>query len=205
MADQAQMQQINLYLPELRPRNDLVTAARTIKAVLVLVVGMALASGYSVWQQGRIGAQLASTQSLVAEQSARTQQIERDVAARATDQTLVREMNTREQRLAQAEELYEFMRTTNLGNLSGFSAQLMDMSRASFEGLWLTGFTLRGNAEYVSLRGYAQEAAMLPDFVSRLAMGNSEIRNKNFGRMSTTRLVDETSAAESFQFVLETN
>lgn len=198
-------QQINLYLPEIRPRRDLVTAARTLSALALTIPIVLLVSAYTYWQLSSMRSRLAEAQALVVVQTSQTEQVERSVAARATDQALVREMNTREQRLAQSEELYEFMRTTNLGNLSGFSAHLMDMSRASFDGLWLTGFSIRGNAEYVSLRGFAKEAAMLPDFVSRLSMGESEIRNKNFGRMSTTRLTAENGTEESYQFVLETN
>jgi len=199
------VQQINLYLPEIRPRQDLVTARRTLSTLVVLLVLMGLVSAFGYWQRSSLQSELATLQAHVAEQSARTQQIERDVASRATDQALVREMNTREQRLAQAQELYEFMRTTNLGNMTGFSAQLMDMSRASFPGLWLTSFTIRGNADYVSLQGYAEDAAMLPDFVSRLGMGRSEIRNRNFGRMSTLRLIGDEGTAETYQFVLESN
>lgn len=198
-------QQINLYLPEIRPRKDLVTAVRTLAVLALVVVLMVLVTAVGYWQRASLRSQLTDVQAQVAAQTSRTEELERQVAARATDQALVREMTAREQRLAQSEELYEFMRTTNLGNLTGFSAHLMDMSRASFPGLWLTSFSIRGNAEHVSLRGYAQEAAMLPDFVSRLSMGESEIRSKNFGRMSTTRLTAEDGSDESYQFVLETN
>lgn len=198
-------QQINLYLPELRPRRDLVTAVRLLQVVAVVIGVMLLISVFSAWQRASVRSDLADMQALVAAQQTRTEQVERDVAARATDQALVNEMNTREQRIAQSRELYEFMNTSNLGNLNGFSAHLMDLSRASFPGLWITQFSIRGNAESVSLQGFAQEAAMLPDYVSRLAMGQSEIRNKRFGRLSTTRAGEAESEEELYQFMLGTN
>lgn len=197
------IQQVNLYLPELRPRRDLVTALRLVQIAVVLLVLMLPATLFYTVQRASLRSDLAEVQGLVAEQTERTSRIETAVTERATDQSLVAEMQAREQRLADAEELYAFMSTSNLGNMLGFSTYLMDMSRASFDGLWLTDILIRGNAEYVSLRGNAQQAAMLPDFVSRLAMGESDIRNKRFGRLSTSR--NGESAEEIYQFVLETN
>ncbi|MDO8907104.1 MAG: hypothetical protein Q7W55_01250 [Pseudohongiella sp.] len=200
---QSGVQQINLYLPELRPRRDLVTAARFVQVIAVMIAVMMLFGTFNLWQRSAVRSDLAEVQALVAVQTARTEQVERDVAARATDQILVSEMNAREQRIAQSRELYDFMNTSNLGNLNGFSAHLMDFSRASFPGLWITALTISGNAHAVSLRGNAQEAAMLPDYVSRLAAGQSEIRNKRFGRLSTTLASAESGTL--YQFVLETN
>jgi Tfp pilus assembly protein PilE len=197
------IQQVNLYLPELRPRRDLVTAARLVLVVAVMLIGMLLLTLFNAVQRASLRSDYASVQAALADQSARTEQVETEVMSRATDQALVREMEMREQRLAESEDLYAFMSTSNLGNMTGFSAYLMDMSRASFEGLWLTDILIRGNAEYVSLRGNAQQAAMLPDFVSRLAMGESGIRDKRFGRLSTSRTNE--SGTELYQFVLETN
>ena len=200
------IQQINLYLPEIQPRKDLVTAQRTLAAAVVLVVLMALVSGVNAWQHSRTTAELQAVQALVAAQRAQTERIERDVASRATDQALVREMNTREQRLAQAEDLYDFMRTTNLGNMTGFSANLLDIARAaSRDGIWLTSFSILGNADYVSLQGFAEEAAMLPEFVGKLSMGQSEIRNRQFNRMSTSRMNSEGGVEPYYQFVLESS
>lgn len=196
------IQQVNLYLPELRPRRDLVTSLRLAQVVAVMIGVMVLMSIFNVWQRASLRSDLSEMQQLLAEQTARTEQVERDVAARATDQALVGEMNARELRITQSRDLYNFMSTSNLGNLNGFSEYLMDFSRASSPGLWITGFSIVGSAEHVSLRGFAQQAAMLPDYVSRLAMGESSIKNKRFGRLSTSRAgADE----ELYEFVLETN
>lgn len=197
------VQQVNLYLPELRPRKDVVTALRLVQVVAVMLVVMLLLTLFNVVQRASLRSDYARVQVAVAEQTTNTERVEAEVTGRATDQTLVREMEAREQRLVESQDLYDFMSTSNLGNMTGFSPYLMDMSRASFEGLWLTDILIRGNAEFVSLRGNAVQAAMLPDYVSRLAMGESDIRDKRFGRLSTTRSGE--TGAELYQFVLETN
>ena len=60
------VQQVNLYLPEIRPRKDLVTAARTLSTLAVLLVLMLLLSGYTFWQRASARSELADVQALVA-------------------------------------------------------------------------------------------------------------------------------------------
>jgi Tfp pilus assembly protein PilE len=198
------VQQVNLYLPELRPRREWLTASNLLVLLAVLALVMLLAGVFSSWQRSNLQNELAAAQAALQEQSAITEQLERDVASRATDQQLLREMNTREERLRQSRELFEFMSTTTLGNLQGYSEHMKDLSRASFQGLWLTQFSIVSDASFVTLQGSAQEAAMLPDFVGRLSMGESAIRNKRFSRLTSTRS-SSAAGGEVYDFVLETN
>jgi len=193
-------QQINLYLPELRPRRDLVTAVRAVQLLSVLFGLALLVSLFQWWQTRSYENRLTEVELALQEQTARTEQLEREVAARATDQALVREMNTRELRVQQARELYDFMQGTTLGNLVGYSQHLKDLSRASFTGLWLQEFRIVGNADRVMIRGVALEPAMLPDYVGRLSGGNSAISTRRFNRLISAR--DQTQQS-LYEFTLE--
>jgi cell division protein FtsB len=193
-------QQVNLYLPELRPRRDLVTATRLARVVVVLAVLAVLVSTAQLWRASASESRLLALQEELRVQTVRTEQIEREMAARATDQNLVREMNSRELRLSQTRELYEFMRERRLGNLVGYSEHLKDLSRASFPGLWLTEIRIAGNADLVLIRGVMQQPAMLPDYVGRLSSGRSAITTRRFNRLLSNRA--ETSE-EVYLFSLE--
>jgi hypothetical protein len=196
----APLQQINLYLPELRPRRDWLTAQRLVSVGGILLIVMTVTAGWMELQTSLAQSRMDRLQVQIQEQTLRVEQVERETAARATDQTLVQEMNTRELRLTQSRDLYEFMRSTELGNLAGFSGYLMDLSRASFQGIWLSEIRIRGDASYVYLSGSADMPAMLPDYVSRLSMGRSDLRTKRFNRLQSTRTTGER---EMFDFVLE--
>jgi len=200
----ASMQQVNLYLPELRPRREWLTASRLLLALAGLALVMLLTGALNSWQRSNLQDQVASVQTALQAQTELTEQLERDVASRATDQQLLREMNTREERLSQSRELFDFMSTTELGNLRGYSEHMKDLSRASFQGLWLTRFSIVNDASVVNLQGSAQAAAMLPEFVGRLSMGESAIRNKRFSRFTSTRN-SSVAGGEVYDFVLETN
>jgi hypothetical protein len=196
----AQLQQINLYLPELRPRRNWLTARRLVSVAGILLIVMTVTAGWMELQTTLAQSRMDRLQVQIQEQTLRVEQVERETAARATDQALVQEMNARELRLTQSRDLYEFMRSTELGNLAGFSGYLMDLSRASFQGIWLSEIRIRGDASYVYLSGSADMPAMLPDYVSRLSMGRSDLRTKRFNRLQSTRTTGER---EMFDFVLE--
>lgn len=199
-------QQINLYLPELRPNREVLTAARLARTVAAVVVVMMLLSALSYWQRSGLQEELAVVQAEVSAQTERTEQIERDAASRSSNQTLLRDIETRETRLTQSQELLEFLRNTTLGNSTGYSEFMKDLSRASFDGIWLTEFRISGGSDSVFLRGNVLQTAMVPDYVGRLSGSQSSLQGRLFNRLQSNRI--EVPAVEGggelYEFVLET-
>src|SRR5690606_6272154 len=103
-------QEINLYLPELRPRKDWLQAVRVLQLLLVLGLLMGATSAVNYWQRASLQRQLAEVQAELSEQTRRTEQIERSLAGRATDQSLLREVATREANVAQLEQSLAILR-----------------------------------------------------------------------------------------------
>lgn len=199
-------QQINLYLPELRPNREWLTSARLVRTVAVTVVVMILLSGWNYWQRSGLQQTLASVQAELAAQTERTEQIERDAASRSSNQALLRDIETREARLGQSQELLEFLRNTTLGNSTGYSEYVKDLSRASFDGIWLTEFRISGGSDSVFLRGNALQTAMVPDYVGRLSGSQSSLQGRLFNRLQSNRVAVPAveGGGELYEFVLET-
>lgn len=199
-------QQVNLYLPELRPNREWMTAARLVRTVLSVVAIMILFSSWNYWQRANLQAELSVVETELAVQTQRTEQIERDAASRSSNQALLRDIETRETRLAQSQELLEFLRTTTLGNSAGYSEYVKDLSRASFDGIWLTEFRISGGSDSVFLRGNALQTAMVPDYVGRLSGSQSSLQGRLFNRLQSNRvtLPATEGGGELYEFVLET-
>lgn len=187
-------QQVNLYLPELRPRRDWLTASRLRVVVLTLVVIMAAISGYDYWRLSRLESEQSALQASVTEQVNETERLEREVAQRSGNERLQRELETRQTRLQRSRNLLEFLENTRPGNTEGFSSMMKDLSRASFEGLWLTEILIRQGGSSVMLRGAARQPAMVPDFIGRLSNGESQLRQRRFNRFVGTRTAESDEA-----------
>lgn len=196
----AAYQEINLYTAELRPRNDLINFNRLTRTVAALLAVLLLISVAQWFRAQSLTTQIADVNAALAEQTRLTEQVERNVASQATDQSLVTEMERRESQVESARELYNFMRSTNLGNLAGYSGHLKDLSRSSFDGMWLNQIQILGDADAVTISGVVQRPAMMPDFVGRLSGGRSSLSGRHFDRLISTR---NENQAEFYEFTLQ--
>lgn len=194
------VQQINLYVPELRPRRDAFGATRLGQLVLLVVVLAVLLFGWQQWRQGQLAGELATVEALIRDQTQRTEALERELANRVADAALLREATSREEQATRTLQLLEFMQQVALGNMVGYSGHLKDLARASFQGIWLTSVTLEGDADNVAIEGFVNSPAMLPDYVSRLGAGTSALASRSFHRLTTSLAEDDSG---NHAFVLE--
>ena len=202
------IQQVNLYLPEFRPNREFVSAVRVLQLAALAILVMAVMSTSQFLKTRSLRADIQETQSQLVAQTAITNQLQQDLALRASDPALVEELSDREQGLAESREMLEFLRGTNLGNIRGFSEYVKDISRASFEGLWLTQFNFLNGGEDIYLKGIAQQSAMVPDYINRLASGKSPLTERDFsrflGNLINTTPIEGLERTRLYQFELET-
>ena len=202
------IQQINLYLPEFQPNREYVSAIRVLQLAALVILVMAVMSASNFLKTRSLTADIQVAQEQLAAQTVITNQLQQDLALRASDPALVEELSDREQRLAESREILEFLRSTNLGNIRGFSEYVKDVSRASFDGLWLTQFNFLNGGQDVYLKGIAQQSAMVPDYISRLGSGKSPLTERDFsrflGNLINTTPIEGLERTRLYQFELET-
>ena len=201
-------QQINLYLNEFRPSREYISGKGVLQAALVLLMVLVAVALINTTRSHTLGEELRVAQEQLTTQTDITNELQQSLARRGSDPALVQELSAREEQLAESQEMLEFLRGSNLGNISGFSEYMKDLSRASFDGIWLTEFSVLNGGEQIRLQGIAQQSAMVPDFISRLANGRSALRQQNFtkflgNRINTTPL-EGLEKQELYEFELET-
>ncbi len=202
------MQQVNLYLPEFRPNREFINAARVLQLTGFVVLVMAIMWANNLLKSSTLRSDIQATQSQLTAQTAITSQLQQSLARRASDPALVVELTEREQALAESREMLEFLRGSNLGNITGFSEYVKDVSRAASDGLWLTQFNFNNGGQDVYLKGIAQQSAMVPEFINRLASGKSPLVERDFSRflgsLINTTPVEGLERTRLYQFELET-
>ncbi len=202
------IQQVNLYLPEFRPSREFINAIRVLQLAGFVIFVMAVMWGNSFLKTSTLRSDIQTTQSQLTAQTEITNQLQQNLARRASDPALVVELNEREQELAESREMLEFLRGSNLGNITGFSEYVKDISRAASDGLWLTQFNFMNGGQSVYLKGIAQQSAMVPEFINRLAAGKSPLVERDFsrflGNLINTTPVEGLERTRLYQFELET-
>lgn len=179
------MQQINLYLPEFRPRRQPVQAihmAWTLLVVAVLLIVM------SMWSAGRTGAlerQVTEAATQLQEQQALVMQLQNQTPTQGGPD-LEAEVALLQQEIRRRERIKTLMTRQNLGNAEGFSEQMQGLARQSLNDLALEWFSLQHGGRYVELGGRVRSADLVPLYLQRLRQ-ESSFAEARFGILDVGR------------------
>lgn len=194
-------QQINLYLPEFRVKRDPLSAL-LMGQILGGILAVALViTAYDVVSRWRLNAELADLREVLREETQKTNELNEVLARRSQNASLTERLDQAEDRLDSSRQIRDFLSTTKLGNVVGFSEYFKDISRASIEGLSVTEFSFREGGEQVTLSGQVIDSVMVPRYVSKLEASNSALRNQLF----SPRISRPDASNPYFSFELSTS
>lgn len=183
-------QQVNLFLAEFRTKKDPLTALLMVQMVGGLVAVMILASAYLGFTQWRLNSQVTDLRATLAEETAKTNEIEGLLARRSENRELDLRLEAAEARLGSSQSIRDFLSESKLGNIVGFSEYFKDLSRASIDGLSISSFNLADGGDSVSLSGQVLESAMVPRYVANIESSTSALRGQNFSPSITRCDID---------------
>jgi len=193
------MQQINLYLPEFRPRRTPLNLAQVLGVFLVGVLLVSLISFWGAQANAELDRELQTERGRLAEL---TQEVE---ALRAkVDRNNQESMEERRARLradvTRRERILQLIERQNLGNAEGFSGQLQALARQSREGLALAEFYLKQGGNYMEMRGRVASAQRLPEYLRRLRQEPS-FAQVGFGVIDLARESDSRGPGLEFSLL----
>ncbi len=172
-------QQVNLYHPIFRKQEKRFSARAMVQAVLVVLAGIVLMYGYAWWQVGSLRSELARAERDRAAAAQRLEALNTRVAGRRADAVLEQERRDLELRLAAREQIQALLARETLGDQQGTSRYFAALARQSLSGLWLTGFTITGGGDSLTLTGRATRPELLPEYLDRLS-GEQALAGKRF-------------------------
>ncbi|MBP5986600.1 MAG: hypothetical protein KA538_05395 [Azonexus sp.] len=159
-------QQINLLLPELRPRFDwlaLPVVGGAALAGLLLLVAMAVMTAMTT---DGLKAREANVRNQLAALQQQVQSLGRTLGARQADTALERQIASARLAVSQRQEVLNVIAQGDVAGSNAYSGLLQGFSRQIVDGVWLVGF---GFAQKdVEIRGRLTDPALLPMYINRL-------------------------------------
>ena len=159
-------QQINLLLPELRPRFDwlalpVVAAAGAAGLLLIALLASAGVMRVNALKENEtaLRAQLAAVQQQV-------QTLGQRLGARQGDTTLDQQLAAARLAVAQRQDVLNVVAQGDLPSSHAYSGLFEGFSRQVVEGAWLTGFVFA--QKNIEIRGRLTDPALLPVYIGRL-------------------------------------
>lgn len=160
-------QNINLLGPAFRKQRLLLTLERALMLVGLVVLVMVGLQLYSQQRVSGLREELTSAQRLLKAQSAYTNRLQGDGAAKPGSSALDIEIQRLEMELKSARDSIAVLEGGVLGNREGFAQYLQAFSRQAVDGLWLTGFSVGGAGE-VAIRGRVLKPELVPVYIQKL-------------------------------------
>lgn len=176
------MQQINLYLPEFRPKVEMLSAERAallLTVLLVLLVGLQMVRASDMNAAEAVAAELERQQLALKEQATALKKAPKPVK----DAALERQIEQLRDAIRNREGVAGIIANRSLGNDAGFSQHLVALGQRKVEGVSLQEFTLQSGGAFLRLSGVSQKPELVPLYLSQL-QNDDTFKTTKFGYLS---------------------
>ncbi|AFU98061.1 hypothetical protein [Simiduia agarivorans] len=178
-------QQVNLYLPELRPRREWLLSSQALLFALAFVVLLLLLSVWGGIKNADLDRELRQAkQSLVEVEAAVVAMSAKIPPSRSA--LIQQEIAALKAELASRERIYTLIHQQNLGNSDGFGEPLLALARQHQSNLSIDRFALAHGGRQLYLAGNAINPEALPQYIQRLQTEPS-LQGARFGRLVIER------------------
>lgn len=175
-------QQINLFNPVFMKQRKYFSLLTMLQALGMIIVGSLFFYGYALYQVDQLGEQSAESSKRYNAEQARLMRQAAEFSPQQANQALQDEVRRLEKQVIDQAALIEIIKSGAVGNTTGYSEYMRAFSRQIVPGLWLTGFTVTGDAAQISLNGAALGPESLPAYIQRL--GKEDVmRGKTFATL----------------------
>jgi hypothetical protein len=161
-------QQVNLYQPIFRREEKKFSARAMAQGTGLVVAGVALMVGYTLWQVSGLRAQLKQAEAQQAAVSKRLDDVVRQFGGGMRPRTAEEEIARLEGEAQAKERIYGILQSGVFSNRDGFSDYFAALARQHTAGLRLTHIYIRGAADELWLQGKVTDREALPRYVQRL-------------------------------------
>lgn len=198
-------QQINLFNKELRKSAKVFSALNMVQGLGVMLLCAILFYAYTVYQSGQFEQQLEVAGKNLALEQTKLNGLAAEFSRQRAGLSLEQELKKLSAEAASQRSIIDALKNGAIGNTRGYSEYMQAFARQSVNGLWLTGFSIEGDAAKMSISGAALSPDLVPGYILRL---NNEavLRGKTFSSLSMQLpKVDagKQAAPQYLQFVLQ--
>lgn len=161
-------QQINLYNPAFEQQRQWLSLNTLGVALATLLLLIAATSVFTSLRNEALAKQERASAGQLAQLKDQADKMTAQIGARQRDPRLLEELGRVQADLDAGAEVLAVLQGGALGNTAGYSDYMRAFAKQSFEGLWLTGFSIAGAGQEVTIEGRALQAELVPDYLKRL-------------------------------------
>lgn len=175
------MQQINLYLPEFRPRREWITAKNSAIALGLLLLTLTGVSVSSLINESAFAAEVASLKAQNDQLQAELNTLKSKPDGQEKKQ-LEQQIQTARAALSNRQRLAQVLEGESLGNTQGFSAQMLALSETVPAKLSVSQFSFAKGGRLLTMRGQSVAPDTVAAYLAGLR-GHTAFAGAQFGQL----------------------
>lgn len=189
-------QQINLLNEDLLRQGKSASGLGLLQGAAALLLCLAVFYAYMSYQIQEQEEQLEAGGKTLAAEQAKLAELTRQ----RPGLTIEQELKAAEAEAVAQREIINALKSGVIGNTSGYSEYMRSFSKQALAGLWLTGFSIDGDATQMSISGGALNPELVPSYIQRL---NREkiMRGKTFASLQMQLPKTEAGKPETAQYL----
>lgn len=161
-------QQINLFNPIFLKQKKYFSVLAMLQALGLVILGSGIFYGYVAYQVNQLTRQSDETSKRYATEQDKLARYSAAIASQQSGRSLEDELKAAESELAAQQESIGALKSGEIGNTTGYSEYMRAFSRQVVNGLWLTSFSITGDAAQIRMGGGALSPELVPSYIRRL-------------------------------------
>ncbi|GIZ52434.1 PilN domain-containing protein [Noviherbaspirillum aridicola] len=162
-------QQINLFNPIFLKQKKYFSAITMLQALGLLLAGTLVLSVWAAYQARMLRGEAEASAAQLALAKSQLTQLTAQASTRQKSSVLEEEVRAGESELKALQQVFDILRSGDLGNTRGYSEYMAAFARQSVNGVWLTGFALEGAGREIALQGRTLQPELVPAYIAQLA------------------------------------
>lgn len=185
-------QQINLLLPELRPRFDWLAFPLVAGAAAVVLMVLLAVSQFQAARVARLNSAEAGISGEILNLQQQVQTLGQTVAGRKESTVLRDQVSAMQAAVDQRREVLAYVNRGSSASAPRFSTMFQGFARQDLDGVWLVGFVL--GLDGLEIRGRLLDSALLPRYIERLN-GEAAFAGRRFAALEMKGVAPAPAAA----------
>ena len=161
-------QQINLFNAEAHLAKQTFSVTHMLQGVGVVMLCFVFYYCFVIFQSNQLDKKLLATNKGLETEQIRLAGLTTEFSRQHAGLTLDQELKKISDELAAQHEIIHSLKSGVIGNTQGYAKYMQAYARQIVNGLWLTGFSIEGDATQMSISGAALSPELVPGYIMRL-------------------------------------
>lgn len=161
-------QQINLFNPIFLKQKKYFSVLAMLQALVLVVLGSGAFYGYVAYQVKQLTVQSDETSKRYSTEQDKLARYSAGIASQPAGPSVADELKAAEAQLAVQLESVEMLKSGAMGNTTGYAEYMRAFARQAVSGLWLTSFSITGDAAQINMTGAVLSPGLVATYIRKL-------------------------------------